>query len=155
LKAIFIWPFWLHYFVQLLQRPLANWLHVREMRKVVLENPAFDHGATTSLREHASSAGLYHHYFQKLDKEMYMKILEGQILDTIIRFLGDRNIDTSALREMQTRIINSGIIVSGGGSVEANTLAVGHGSTALTQESPTKGSIKFIKNLAGRTARAG
>src|SRR5262249_1579033 len=47
LKAIFIWPFWLHYFVQLLQRPLANWLHVREMRKVVLENPAFDHGATT------------------------------------------------------------------------------------------------------------
>ena len=155
LKAIFIWPVWLHYFIQLVNRPIAKWFHHREMRKMVLENPAYDHGAVSSLREQASSSGLYRHYFQKLDKEMYMKILEGQILDTIIRFLADRNIDTSDLKETQTRIINSGIIVSGGGSVEANTLAVGRGSTAVTQDSAAKSGIKFIRNLAGRGARAG
>ncbi len=155
LKAIFIWPVWFVYFVQLVNRPLAKWMRHREMREMVLQNPAYDHGASTSLREYASSSGLYRRYFQKLDKEMYMKILEGQMLDTIVGFLDDRNIDTSDLKETQARIINSGIIVSGGGTVEANTLAVGRGSTAVTQESAPKSGIRFIRNLAGKTAGVG
>jgi len=155
LKAVFVWPVWLGYLLQLVNRPLAKWLYQREMRKMVLQNPAYDHGAFSSLREYASSSGLYRRYFQKLDKEMYMKILESQILDTIVRFLDRHNIDTSDLKETQARIINSGIIVSGGGTVEANTLAVGRGSTAFTQGSPARSNIRFIRNLAGRTAQAG
>jgi hypothetical protein len=154
LKAVFIWPAWLGYLFQLLNRPIAKWLRQHEKRKMVQQNPAYDHGAHGSLREHASSSGLYRRYFQKLDKEMYVKILEGQILDTLVGFLDERDIDTSLLKEMQSRIINSGIIVSGGGTVEAHTLPVGRGSTSVTQESPSKSYIRFIRNLVGKTAQA-
>src|SRR5262249_43327030 len=152
---IFIWPVLFHHLVQLVNRPIVKWHRQCEMRKMVLENHAYDHGAASSLREQVSSSGLYRQYFQKLDQEMHMKILERQILDTIIRFLADRNVDTSDLKESQTQIINGGIIVSAAASVEASALVVGGQSTTLTRESDARGGIKSIKNLVGRSARAG
>ena len=81
-----------------------------------------------------------------------MKILEAQILDCVVRFLDERNIDTSGLKEAQNKIINSGIIVAGGSSVEANTLAVGRGSTAVGEEPSGKGAIKFIQGLTRKVS---
>lgn len=76
----------------------------------------------------------YRRYFQKLDKEMHLKILERQILDTIVRFLDARNIDTSDLKERQTTILNNGLVVSGSGSIQAESLAVGPQAQALVDK---------------------
>jgi len=80
---------------------------------------------------------------------MYVKILESQILARIVQFLDEHNIDTSGLKDAQTKIINSGIIVAGSGSLEANTLAVGRGSSAIGNDAPGKGAIKFIQGITG------
>jgi hypothetical protein len=146
-KTAFIWIVWPFYMFVLLAHPVRAWLHEREVRNMIRENPAFNHGAATSLREMTCTSNLYRRYFQKLDKEMYTKILESQILDCIVHFLDERNIDTSELKEAQTRIINSGIIVTGGSSVAADTVAVGR-STAVS----AKGAVKFMQGLARRTS---
>jgi hypothetical protein len=151
-KTIFIWLAWPFYILKLISHPLNHWSHEREVRRMIRENPAFNHGAVTSLRESTCTSNLYRRYFQKLDKEMYMKTLESQILDCIVDFLDAHNVDTSDLKEAQTKITNSGIIVAGGSSVEANTLAVGRGSTAVGPESQAQGAIKFIKGLGRRVA---
>jgi hypothetical protein len=63
-------------------------------------------------------------------------MLEHAILDGIITFLDEHQIDTSGLRERQTMILNSGIIVQGG-DVKAESLAVGAGAQAVkTQAAP-------------------
>jgi hypothetical protein len=62
---------------------------------------------------------------------MYIKILERTILDAIIEFLDEHNIETSDIKQRQTTILNSGVIVHGG-NVTAETLAVGEGSKATT-----------------------
>jgi hypothetical protein len=91
-----------------------NWLlrlrHERTER-LIKENPTFDYGAITSLREVASS-NTYRSYFQRLDKEMYLKIIEHCLLEGIVNFVDARNIDTTDLKERQKFILNNGIIVS-------------------------------------------
>ena len=111
--------------------------HHRQRRREIKNNPLFDYGVTESLRESVSSPRFVH-YFQRLDREMYVKILEREILDTIVTFLDDHNIDTSDIRERQTTISNSGIIVQGG-DIEAQSLAVGAAAQAIytRQSAPT------------------
>lgn len=106
-----------------LLRPLTRWNQRRANRRIIRENPTFDYGAVTSIRELASS-NEYRHYFQKLDREMFLKILERQILDSITNFLDVHNIDTSDLRAREDVILNNGVIVTGG-SVAAQNLTVG------------------------------
>jgi hypothetical protein len=141
-------PFWLPVSVSEIISSFFKSRHSHREDELVAENPTYNHGAFTSLRQ-ATASDVYRRYFQKLDKEMYMKILERHILDSIVHFLDDRNIDTSELRETRSQIINSGIIVSGGSSVEANTLAVGQGSTATSQQSG-RGAIRFVRELTNR-----
>lgn len=95
----------------------------RRVQKEVDDNPLFNYGAKTTIRE-SYSGEEYQHYFQKLDKELYFKTLERSFLDTIVSFLDSHNIDTNELGERRTTIINSGIIVKGG-DVNAGSLAVG------------------------------
>jgi hypothetical protein len=130
IKAGFAGVFWP---LVLLGRLAHAWeAHERRvrMRKLVQRNLAFNRGATSSLREDVST-GNYRRFFQKLDKEMHVKIVERQIFDTIIRFLDARNIDTSDLIERRTTIMNSGVIVSGQGSLTAENVAVGQQAKAV------------------------
>lgn len=106
-----------------LLEPITNWRQKQAMRKMIRKNPMFDYGAVTSIRELASSTQ-YRHYFQKLDKEMLIKIVERQILDSITDFLDEHDIDTSDLKSRQEAILNNGVIVTGG-SVKAQNLSVG------------------------------
>jgi hypothetical protein len=101
-----------------------------QRRRTIRETPRFNYGVETSLRESASS-GSFEHYFQKIDANMYARILEEEILNTVIGFLDAHNIDTSELKERSTTILNSGIIVQGG-DVKAETIAVGENATART-----------------------
>ena len=88
-----------------------------------------NHGATTSLRELAQGTA-YRRYFQRLDLEMTVKLVERQLLESIARFLRERGIDTSELEERQTAILNYGLIVSGG-NVTAESVAVGQGAQSF------------------------
>ena len=96
--------------------------------KFIKDNPGFDYGATDSIRQ-AGTNGYYSHYFQKADATMINQMLEGQILNTIVDFLDEHNVDTSEIKERRTTILNSGIIVHGG-DVNAQALAVGQQATA-------------------------
>lgn len=118
-------------------RPYRRWRQRRHLERVINRNLVFDYGAKISIRESATSTE-YRRYFQKLDKEMNFKVIERQILDSIVEFLDSKNIDTSDLQNRQQWILNEGVIVSGG-SIEAESLAVG------------KGAMSQISRLTGRT----
>lgn len=104
----------------------------------------FDYGSVTSVRQSGMSTN-YRRYFQKLDREMYVKLVQQRILDLITEFLDKRNIDTSDLKERTTSIMNNGVIVSGG-SIQTESMAVGVGARArvdralktLAQKAPTQ-----------------
>jgi hypothetical protein len=109
---------------------LKNALGAKEQarRHVIEKNPLFDYGTGQGLRQ-AFSSGKFVHYFQKADSDFYAKMLEGILIDSIICFLDEHEIDTSGLRERRSMILNSGIIVQGG-DVKAESLAVGIGAQA-------------------------
>ena len=121
--------FWPLAALQLLEG-FGLWLQRREIRAAIREDATFDRGAATSIREQFSSPN-YERYFQKLDQEMYRKILEKHILDTIVDFLDAHRVDTSELKQRQQFIMNAGVMVSGGGSVfNMGAMSVGEGSRA-------------------------
>jgi hypothetical protein len=135
-------------------RKYGEWREERVLRKTLRNNRSFNYGAVTSLREDTAS-GFYRRYFQQLDKELYKKVLERQIFDTIIRFLDVRNIETADLKERQTTVLNSGVIVSGSGTIQAETFAVGSHSTAQSENSERPSRLSFVKNLGTRSVGAG
>jgi len=53
---------------------------------------------------------------------MHIKIIERQLLESVVEFLDARNIDTSDSKKRQDTILNNGVIVSGG-SFTAGTQA--------------------------------
>jgi len=122
--------------------------------KQVHENELFNYGSWDSLRESVSSSN-YRRYFQRLDKEMYFKIIEKRLFDSIVSFLDARDIDTSDLKETRTTILNSGIMISGAGSVSAGTLAVGGNATAVTQQGSPDSSKRGVRFPALFKAPAG
>ncbi len=126
---------------------VARWSERRQERKNILENPAFDYGAGFSIRQWTSS-GFYRRYFQKLDKEMYLKTLEKNILDSIVTFLEQRNIDVSEVKQRQTTILNSGVMMTGG-SINAESLAVGEKAKSVASR-VTDAASKALTTAAGK-----
>jgi hypothetical protein len=107
-------------------RPLLRMRReARELRRVK-RDLRFDYGAPTTALDRARSNS-YTRYFQALDREMHVKVLERTILDVIVDFLDHHDIDTSELSERRETIINNGIMVPGG-SVQAHNIAVGQGA---------------------------
>jgi hypothetical protein len=125
-----LWPLWVA--AKLLMHH-GQWLADVLTRKVIRKNPTFDRGAASSVREDVGSTE-YQRYFQKLDKEMYLKILEQQIIDATVRFLDGKGIETTQMKERRTTILNSGVIVSGTMSVQGDTVAVGGQARAEKRE---------------------
>lgn len=103
--------------------PIGRWQRGRVERSEIRNNRRFNYGATTSIRDLAGSTN-YRDFFQRLDKEMTLKLVEKEILDAVIDFLDAHDIDTSELRDRQSMILNNGVIMSGG-TVQAETLAMG------------------------------
>jgi hypothetical protein len=125
-----LWPVWV---VAKLLMQHGQWLVDVLTRKVIRKDPTFDRGAVSSIREDVGVVA-YQRYFQKLDKEMYMKILEQQVMEAIVRFLDGKGIETTQMKERRTTILNSGVIVSGTMSVQGDTVAVGGQAHAEKQE---------------------
>ncbi|WP_157641950.1 hypothetical protein [Burkholderia ubonensis] len=99
------------------------------------KDPTFNFGAETTLRSDFSQ-NAFGHYFQKYDADFFHKIIERKILDEIVGFLDAHGIDTSDIRDRQTTILNSGILVQGG-DVKAEAIAVGEGAKAKKVVGPT------------------
>ena len=122
-------PFWALFKIQEMIGKLFSGAEERKRRELIERSPLFNYGATTSLRQWLSS-GEYGHYFQKMDGDLYNKLFEHEVLDTLVEFLDAHGVDTSELKERQTTILNNGVMVQGG-DVKAESLAVGAGSRAL------------------------
>jgi hypothetical protein len=99
----------------------------QQEKEQIQEHARFNYGAVSSLRE-SFATPIYDHFFEKSDRDLYAKALQKQLLDGILAFLEEKNIDTSDFREQKTYIINSGLIVHG--DVRAEALAVGSKSRA-------------------------
>ena len=97
--------------------------------ELIEKNPLFNYGTVQSFRQAVSSEE-YGHYFQKIDGDFYNKLFEREVLDSLVEFLDAHGIDTSELKDRQTTILNSGVIVQGG-DVRAENLAVGTGAQAI------------------------
>ncbi|MEE4542581.1 hypothetical protein V2S66_11465 [Streptomyces sp. V4-01] len=81
-----------------------------------------DWGARRSVREMAS--GGYRHFFQQMDDEKFIKIIERRTFEVILDFLEDHAVDTTEYRAQQTAL-NVGILQTGGGTI------VNSGATAV------------------------
>jgi hypothetical protein len=106
-----------------------DFLHKIKLRKLVWETPSFNYGATTSIREKTSNTN-FAQYFQMLDKEMYLKIIQRQIIDSLYNFLDNKNIDTYDLKQRENTIFNSGVIISGG-TIKTTNFSVGKNATTV------------------------
>lgn len=98
-----------------------------QLRQIALG--AFNYGAALSLRETASDPQ-FHRYFQQIDSQMYSKIVERRVLDTLTDFLADHQVDVSELRERQSVIYNGGVFTSGNATVNFVNSAVAAGAAS-------------------------
>lgn len=126
-------PLWLRSPASIV-RPLRRARRRSAELRHVKRDPMFDYGAPTTALDRARSTE-YSRYFQKLDREMYVKVLERTILDTLTDFLERHDIDTSELSERRETIINNGIMLPGG-SVQAHNVAVGAGAKIVSRFFP-------------------
>ena len=126
--------------------PIVRWQHGRAERSEIRNNRRFNYGATSSIRDLAGSMQ-YRDFFQRLDKEMTLKLVEKEILDATIDFLDAHDIDTSELRERQSMILNNGVIMSGG-TVQAETIAMGGRARAANFVRPGSGQEERPLNAA-------
>ena len=102
---------------------------------IIKENPLFNYGSITSIRENVSNT-CYRQYFQFLDQDMYLKLVESTILEKLVEFLDSKNIDTSELKSRQSQILNEGIIISGG-EINAKNLSVGRRASVIFRRKKT------------------
>ncbi len=110
-------------------RPLLRVQRRAKSERQVRRDYFFDYGSRPSALDRARSTR-YTRYFQKLDKEMYVKLLDRTLLDGIVEFLDEHDVETSELADRRQTIINNGIMVPGG-SVKAHNVAVGEGATIV------------------------
>jgi hypothetical protein len=110
-------------------QPIGGLAEVGANVRAVERNPGYNYGAKVSLRESAADQR-YRVYFQRLDKDMHLKMVEKRLLDALVEFLDEHGIDTSGLKERETTILNNGVMISGG-SLQAENLAVGDKAQAV------------------------
>jgi hypothetical protein len=114
--------------------PLRRWSLARQTRRQLRADPLFDRGAMPSVRDLEKSKS-YRQYFQKLDREMYHKFTEGQLLDAIVEFLDDHDIDTSELKQRGATVLNNGVMVTGG-TLQSGSVAAGSKARAIVNRAP-------------------
>ncbi|SDL45661.1 hypothetical protein SAMN05216298_3894 [Glycomyces sambucus] len=99
-----------------------------------------DHGAVIGVREIGTDE-VEQNYFQFRDAVKYIEIMERQILDALVNYLHEVNVDTGELEERASAIVNNGVINYGqlntgaaGAGASANVGAVGKGSRGTVKK---------------------
>jgi hypothetical protein len=109
--------------------PIQRWFASRRVRKTIAQNPVFNFGATTSVRQ-LGSENRFRIYFQQLDRDMHLKTIEICIIDAIVAYLDELGIDTSDIRERRTAILNTGVMITGG-TVNSESVVAGAGAKSV------------------------
>jgi len=99
----------------------------RQLREI--KHRTFNYGAPLSLRQDASDY-LYYRYFQKIDTEMYTKLVGRRVFDSLIDFLEQHEIDTSDLSDQKT-IFASAFSIGDNSNVSFIQSAVAVGQNAV------------------------
>ena len=71
-----------------------------------------------------------------LDKDMYFKILQQCIINSITKSLESRGISTEAIKDRGNTILNEGVIISGG-TIRSNNFSVGKNAKAIVESFTT------------------
>lgn len=121
-----------------IREPLERW----EERIAIRDGTTVNYGTLTTVRQRGASGAEFRH-FQKLDREMYVKLLERSILDTVVAVMDECDIDTSDLVERKSTILNEGVLITGG-TLQAGSLAVGRGAKIARR----------VKNAAAAAGKA-
>ncbi|HME22391.1 MAG TPA: hypothetical protein VKI44_13785 [Acetobacteraceae bacterium] len=117
---------------RIMMKPLQHWSVGRHTRKAIDDNPLFNYGALTSIRQ-LGMEDRFRVYFQRLDRDMHMKTVEQCLIDAIVDCLEEHDIDTSDIRERRTAILNNGVMISGG-VVTAESIAAGSGAKSVVSK---------------------
>jgi hypothetical protein len=101
----------------------------RRERKRRRVEEAGDYGALLSIREAAADTK-WQRYFQVLDDARYVKVIQQRIFRTLVEFLEEHDIDTSSLVTRSEMLVNNGVMVTAGGTVNAQAVAAGTNAQA-------------------------
>ncbi|WP_371672174.1 zinc ribbon domain-containing protein [Streptomyces sp. NBC_00289] len=108
----------------------------RQAREI--RHRTFNYGASFSIRD-AASDQLYYRYFQQLDRELYAKTVEHRVLDALVEFMEDHNIDPSELIQRQTTINNTGLYAAGNMTLNGSAVGVGGSMAGVFRRGQTAG----------------
>jgi hypothetical protein len=100
-------------------------------KAAIRDGAVVDRGTRLTVRSRGASREYWRH-FQRLDREMYAKLVEPAILDTVVTVLDESDVDTSDLVERQDMILNQGVLMTGG-ALRAESLAVGRGAEVTSR----------------------
>jgi hypothetical protein len=107
----------------------------RSRRRRVVSAGIYNYGARSVRAQH--SGQLFSHYFQRSDSDLFAKATDTQLINCVIDFLEEHNVDVSDLRTRRVTILNNGVIVERG-DVNAESLAVGEGAQIrITRTKPS------------------
>jgi hypothetical protein len=108
-------------------RPFAGDVAQSGRTREVEKDPYFDFGAAETALDRVRSTR-YRRYFQLLDKEMYDKVLERTVLDSVSETLERHGIDTAEIAEKRASIVNQTIMMK---DSFVNNLAIGNRAKIL------------------------
>ena len=103
----------------------------RRERKRRRVDRAGDYGALLSVREEAADSK-WQRYFQVLDDARYVKVMQQRIFRSLVEFLDEHDVDTADLVARSETLVNNGVMVTGGGTVNAQAVAAGANAQAAT-----------------------
>jgi hypothetical protein len=92
----------------------------RQFHRLLADNVVVDRGATSSIRQQASS-NRFNRYFMQLDADMFASVVQEKVADTVAAFLEARGYQTDKINLIQNHISNT---------VNDNSLRVGNVSGA-------------------------
>jgi hypothetical protein len=118
-------------FIDMLRGPESRSL------KQIKNDRRYNFGWPASLREKWAS-GSYERYFQMVDNDFQTKMIKETLLNSLTESLEARNICTKTLNEASTKIFNHGVMMTGG-SLNAESMAVGKGASATINSLLGKG----------------
>lgn len=107
-----------------------------------------DYGARESIRELAAHAQ-YHHYFQEVDSDKYLSIVQRWIDQIILEYLEFEGVDLSEFRSKRpVTLVNTGVVQTGGELNVEGGVAVGTGAT-ITVNTPQDAAYTEPEDLPG------
>jgi hypothetical protein len=110
-------------------------------------NRFYDRGGSASVRalvgESFDGAARYRVYLEYLDREMYLKVIERQLVEGLADALDSFGVDSSVFRSRSSVIYNSGVIV-GGATINGENVSIGNQSIAAQVKDAVGSAVRRV-----------